>query len=179
MFLRQQTDEELAPFGTLADVTRQARKPLATFLGDPRLACQTDNLTLRMLLVPHPLIPDAHFINPMHTKRLVREALARLRGFDFVDVVENSDLEHRLQRWLGCSFSHDRHNETNAIVEQFRVPLHRELTPEGHELLDARSRLDFRLWAQIVAQCLPDREVFKLREQTIMVNVARYSILMA
>jgi hypothetical protein len=149
------------------------------FLAEPRLACQTDNLALRMLLWPHPFLPEAEFIDPIHGERLVHTAMARLLEFDFVGVVENGSIANRLQRWLDRPFIYDRHNETTAIPRQYRTLLHRELTPDALDLLDARSGLDFRLWAQIAADGLPDRDVSKLRERTILANVARYSLLMA
>ena len=179
LFWRQHTDKDLAPWGSWADRVRQSRKPLADFLADPLLACQTDNLVLRMLLWPHPLLPLAQFIDPAHDEQLIHEAMARLLAFDFVDVVENGALMQRLQRWLDRPFNHDRYNETSAIPEQFRTPLHHELTPEAHDLLIARSRLDLRLWSEIAARCLPDRDIPRLREQTVLVNVARYGVLMA
>ena len=178
LFWRQHTDEDLAPWGNWADRVRQARKPLTDFAGDPLLACQTDNLMLRMLLWPHPLVPAAQFIDPVHDGQLVRQAMARLLEFDFVDVVEDGAFLHRLQCWLGRPFAHNRVNETRAIPQQFRTPLHGELTPEAYDLLDARSRLDFRLWAAIAARRLPERDIFRLRAQTILANVARHSVLM-
>ena len=179
LFWRQHTDKDLAPWGSWADRVRQSRKPLADFLADPLLACQTDNLVLRMLLWPHPLLPLAQFIDPVYDEQLVREAMARLLAFDFVDVVENGALMQRLQGWLDRPFNHDRQNETSAVPGQFRTPLHHELTPEAYDLLIARSRLDLRLWSEIAARCLPDRDISRLREQTVLANVARYGVLMA
>jgi hypothetical protein len=103
----------------------------------------------------------------------------RLLEFDFVDIVENCAFAQRLQCWLGCPFIYDHHNETNAMPKQHRALLHRELTPDALDLLDARSSLDLRLWAQIAAYRLPDRDVLRLRERTVLANVARYSVLMA
>lgn len=176
---RQDTEAMLAPWGDWAQWVRQARAPLATFLSEPTLACQTDNLMLRALLWPHPLIPEAQFIDPSHADRLVQQAMMHLMEFDFVDVVENRALGHRLQRWLGWPFSHDQHNETSQIPEEFRTPLHRELTPEALDLLDARSQLDLRLWAPIAARHVPGRDVSRLRQQMLLATVARHSVLMA
>jgi hypothetical protein len=179
LYWRQHTDEDLLLWGEWADRVREARKPLAAFLNDSALACTTDNLMLRMLLWPHPLIPMDRFIDPRNDEQLVSDALARLLAFDFVDIVENRSFIHRLSCWLGRRFEYGRHNETKPIPDQLRAPLHRELTPEAHELLEVRSRLDLRLWAQIAAYHRPDRPVSKLREQTILANVARHSVLMS
>jgi hypothetical protein len=178
LYWRQLTEPELAPWGDWADFVRLARKPLVNFLTEPTLASQTDNLILRMLLWPHPLIPATQFIDPVHDRHLLRDATARLAEFDFVDVVENDALADRLQCWLGRPFSYDRLNETRPIPQQFRSPLHRELTREAYDLLCVRSRLDLCLWAKIAAHRLPGRNAENLREQTILANVSRYSVLM-
>lgn len=176
LYWRQLTDLELVRWGDWADYVRLARKPLANFLSDPTLACQTDNLILRMLLWPHPLIPMTQFIDPLHDRHLLREATARLEEFDFVDIVENDALVKGLQCWLGRPFSHHRLNETRPIPQQFRSPLHRELTLDAYDLLDARSRLDLCLWSKVAAQRLPDRDAEKLRGRVILANVSRYSV---
>jgi hypothetical protein len=179
LFWRSHTDAELAPWGAWAERVRKSRKPLVSFLDDPMLAGQTDNLALRMLLWPHPLLPEDRFIDPASDSCLLREANARLDEFDFVDIVENVAFEDRLQSWLGRSFSHARVNETRPIPLAFRTPLHAELASEALELLQSRSRLDFHLWARIVGSRLPGKDLFELRQQTILANLARYGVLMA
>ncbi|HEY4043411.1 MAG TPA: hypothetical protein VGM32_16405 [Rhodopila sp.] len=179
LFWRQHTDAELAPWGCLAERVRKARQPIAVFLNDPGLSCQTDNLMLRMLLWPHPLLPSGRFIDPLHDARLLRQAMANLQEFDFVDVVENGAVGDRLQSWLCRPFIYPRANETRPIPQQFRTPLDRELTPEVMDLLEFRSRLDFHLWAAIARLRFPGRDISKLRHQTIIKNVARYGVLMA
>jgi hypothetical protein len=178
LFWRSHTDVELAPWGCLAEQVQKSRQPLVDFLKDPILACQTDNLALRMLLWPHPLLPAGRFIDPATDARLLHEAMAHLDEFDFVDIAENAAFENRLQSWLGRSFGYARVNETRPIPSQFRAPLHRELTSEALELLDSRSRLDLHLWTKIVRGRLPDRDISELRQQTILTNVARYGALM-
>jgi hypothetical protein len=179
LFWRSHTDVELAPWGGWAERVQKSRKPLVSFIGDPKLAGQTDNLTLRMLLWPHPQLPAGRFIDPASDSRLLREAIARLDAFDFVDVVENNTFEDRLQSWIGRSFTHARVNETRPIPLPYRNPLHAEMTSEALGLLRLRSRLDFHLWAKIVASRLPGRNIFELRRQTILNNLERYSALMA
>jgi hypothetical protein len=179
LFWRQHTDEDLAPWGDWGKRVRQSRMPLVDFLAEPQLACQTDNIALRMLLWPHPLLPEAEFIDSIHTGRLVRTEMSSLLKFNFVVFVKTGTIANRLQRWLDRPFTYDRHNETNVIPQQYRTLLHRELTPDALDLLDARTGLDFHLWARIATDGLPDRDVPKLRERTILANVARYSLLMA
>jgi hypothetical protein len=179
LFWRQHTDTELAPWGNWANRVRVSRQPLADFLSDPTVACQTDNLTLRMLLWPHPLLPADGFIDPAHDERLVREATARLLAFDFVDIIDNGTFVDRLASWLGQRFHYEQANETQPIPVQFRSPLHRELTVDAVDLLEFRSRLDCHLWSRIAARHIPSQNVSKLRGRTILTNVARYGVLMA
>jgi hypothetical protein len=179
LFWRQHTDMDLAVWGGWADHVRKSRQPLVEFLSDPLLACQTDNLTLRMLLWPHPLLPTDRFIDPVNDQRLVHEALARLLKFDFVDIVEDPRFVHRLEAWLGHPFHYTVSNETMPILKQFCSPLHRELTSEALELLEFRSRLDLHLWTLVSARHFQRREVSNMRQQTIISNVARYGVLMA
>jgi len=136
-------------------------------------------LTLRMLLWPHPLIHGDRFIEPIHDEPLFMEAEARLRMFDFVDILENEMLSQKLEHWLGRALCYERVNETIAVPGEYRSPLNLEFTCHAHELLTARSRLDLRLWTSVVKQRLQDCEIASLRERTILSNVARYSILMA
>ena len=179
MYWRQHTDSALAPWGKWAEYVRHARKPLAVFLREPLLACQTDNLTLRMLLWPHPMVPVDRFIDPADDQRLVVAAMARLRGFNFVDIVENDKFVSNLQRWFGRAIVYDRGNETGAVPAEFRAPLHQELTAEAYELLEARSRLDYRLWAEIAADRVSGCDPARLRERALMANIARYGLLMS
>jgi hypothetical protein len=179
LFWRQLGDPALSPLGRWADYVRNSREPLARFLAEPAIACQTDNLALRMLLWPHPLIHGSRFIEPIHDEPLFMEAEARLRMFDFVDFLENENLSQKLEDWLGRALCYERVNETIAIPAEYRSPLNLEFTSHAHELLTARSRLDLRLWTSVVKQRLPDREITTLRERTILSNVARYGVLMA
>src|ERR1700733_4176589 len=179
LFWRQQSDLALTRLGRWADFVRHSREPLARFLAEPAIACQTDNLALRMLLWPHPLIHEDRFIEPIHDEPLFIEAEARLRMFDFVDILENEKLSQKLEHWLGRALRYERVNETTSIPTEYRSPLNLEFTSHVHELLAAHSRLDLRLWASVVKQRLPDCEITTLRERTILSSVARYSVLMA
>jgi hypothetical protein len=179
LFWRQQSDAALTPLGRWADFVRHSREPLARFLAEPTIACQTDNLALRMLLWPHPLIHGDRFIEPTHDEQLFMEAETRLRTFDFVDILENEKFSQILERWLDRVLRYERVNETIAIPAEYRSPLNLEFTSQAHELLNARSRLDLRLWTLVMKQRLQDCETATLRERTILSNVARYSVLMA
>lgn len=173
LYWRTRTDEQLRPWGEWGQVVRYARRPLAEFLSCRSVACQTDNLTVRMLLWPHPRIPDADFIRPQEDSRLVEEAAERLRSFAFVDLVENPAWPAHLSRWVGQPVSPTRVNETPAAPASVRSPLSDELTPQALALLDARSRLDLALWQTGVGRWVPDAEPDTLGRHTLMRQVAR------
>ena len=178
LFWRQHTDLLLEPLGDWAAFVRYGREPLARFLNQPRIACQIDNLALRMLLWPNPFIKPDQFIDPVHDEHLVREAIARLDALDFVDIIENDRFLQNLERRFDRAFVYMRSNETSAIPREFRSPLHREFTSEAQELLAARTRLDLRLWTAIANRQMVEG-VAALRERTILANIARYGVLMA
>jgi hypothetical protein len=178
LYWRQASGASLSSWGPWGDRMRYARQPLASFLDQPLIACQTDNLAVRMLLWPHPLIPVDAFIDPANDETLVAEALARLRGFSFLDIVENDRLMENLQTWLGQSIDWHRLNESGKIPKSLRVSLDDELTAEAYCLLGSRTRLDLRLWSAIALQSLPDRDISELRVQTVLTNAARYASLL-
>ena len=57
--------------------------------------------------------------------------------------------------------------------------MHRELTPRAYELIEARSRLDLRLWEDIARRRLPGMDLGRLRQRTIISAVSRYAAMMA
>lgn len=155
LYWRQLADSEMTPWGLFADLVARARRPLAEFLRDPELAAQTDNLAVRMLLWPDARIPADGFITPNHDKALLKDALVRLRSFDFFDYLENPALVNNVSDWLGLPFQLHSINETRPTQREFPVDLCRELTPVCHALLESRSRLDQRLWREAVKTCTP------------------------
>src|SRR6185437_1118360 len=74
IFYRSQSDETVSRLAGFGRVVRLARRPLIEFLNHPEAACHTDNKYVRMLLWPHPLIPDDGFIDEASGERLVCEA---------------------------------------------------------------------------------------------------------
>jgi len=178
LYWRQHSDAALQPWNVWADRVRYARHTLAIFLGSPLVACQTDNVALRMLLWPHPMIPSGDFIDPVYDQCLIDEAIAVCSGFDFIDIIENLDFLKNLESWLGARIPYDRRNETFPDPS-IHTKLSAELTTEACDLLDARTRLDRRIWAAIAGRCLDTRQVTSLRESTLLFNVARYAALVA
>jgi hypothetical protein len=179
MFLRQHTDAQLEGFGSWANFVREGRKPLAEFLSIGALGPGLDNGVLRTLLWPHPLIPSDGFINPEHDEVLVAAAMEKLNAFSFVDIIENPKMIENLQLWLRRAISYPRENVTLHIPPELRTPFHKELNETAHNLLVSHSRLDLQLWTAVATQKLGTQQVRFVGERAKILNVARYSALMA
>jgi hypothetical protein len=156
---------------------RLTRQPLIEFLNHPEAACHTDNIAVRMLLRPHPLIPDDGFIDSASDERLVSEAAARLKAFAFADVVENPRLEDDVRAFLVRPFVHRRVNET-IVPSELRVPLGEELNDEALLLVERRSRLDRELWGTVAAERIAGADPTALSDDTFRRTVTRYAALM-
>ena len=178
LFWRAYTDDDLLPWGLWGDRVRLARKPLQDFLSSPEIACHTDNLVTRLLLWPDPLIPDGDFIDPRNDKALIRKAAARLKRFAYVDVIENPSFLQSLEAWLGRPLTYPVVNQTKVTPPLLTTPLYQALSPNALTLLDERSRLDLSLWATITEQRVTSLASAKLRERTLMRNIARHSDLL-
>jgi hypothetical protein len=150
-FWRGFADAQMADWGGWAAVMRLARGPLAALLTDPRAACQIDNVATRLLLWPHPLIPDDGFIAPEADTVLLAEARAALAGLNFVGVQDGPDFWARLAAWLGRDFLPGRHNVTPPVP----VDLDQELTQACRAQVEARTRLDRVLWRRRLALDTP------------------------
>jgi hypothetical protein len=128
LYWRAMPDDSLARLGAWADYVRRAQEPLKDFLSLGDLACQTDNLSVRMLLWPHRLIPEADFIDRRYDAALLKDALGALKQFAFVDIIENPKMHPSLERWLGRRVPYARISETPHLPLSLAHPLHSELT---------------------------------------------------
>jgi hypothetical protein len=179
LYWRSYSEEQMAPWGGYAAYMRRGRDALIQFLSAREIACQMDNLSVRLLLWPHSMIPQNDFIEHRYDDLLVREAVARLRQFSFVDIVENPELEANLETWLGRGFSFKTVNETSRTPEAFRTSLDREFSAEVFDLLEARNRLDLRLWLALARERLTGTDPNAFRLRILMRNVARHTLLAA
>jgi hypothetical protein len=128
------------------------------------------------------LLPADGFIEPAHDRTLLRDARRRISRFAFVEAIENSAFQARLESWLGCAVPADRMNETTTMPmpDELRSALHVELTSDARRLLQERSRLDLELWRDVLrAAGLPPSGIAKLRANTQERTLARYTQLMA
>ena len=167
-------DEDLLPMGALGRVVRLSRQPLVEFLNHPEVAFVTDNIAVRMLLWPHPLIPDHGFIDSASDERLASEAAARLKTFDFADVIENPRLEDNVRAFLARPFVYRRLGE-NLVRSDLSVPLEEELTGEALLLVEHHSRLDRELWRAVAAERIAGADLTALSDDTFRRTVTRYA----
>jgi len=158
---------------------KRVRGRFIDFLSYPEIACQVDNISLRMLVWPHPRVPNDDFIDRKDDEELLQLALDRLKRFSFLDVIENPQFEANLQDWLGTELNYSRVNVSQSMPKHLRVPLYREFTPETLEALKARSRLDRVLWTAVAAARMPGIDLAELSRNTLIRNVARYAAIMA
>ena len=173
LYWRSQTEDQLRSWGKWADYVKRNRGPLGEFLFRREIAGPTDNLYARMLLWPHPLIPDSDFIDPRHDNVLVRLALNQLEKFAFRDIVENPQLQANIQKWLQRPFSLGIVNETPAAPSVQHRSLDEELTPEVHRALENRTRLDLKIWSAVARQVgITDPEA--LRDFALTKNIERH-----
>ena len=169
------TDEQLGSWG--AGWERQGRLLLGTLknsLAHPLSFSFTDNLALRMLLRPHPLIPEDHPIDERNDDVLVKEALGRLQTFNFVDIVENPRLVANFARCLGDSVTPIVLNKTDIALIKLKTSLEHELTHEVFKLLRSRTRLDLQLWEFVARNRLSEGELKALRFRSVRRSINKY-----
>jgi hypothetical protein len=179
LFWRGFTHEQLEPWGAWATYSRIAEQPLAAFLTDPRIACQTDNIATRLLLWPHPAIPPGAFIDPTHDATLIDQATNALASLDFADLTENPAFTRNLATFLATPPPVlARHNETPALPPHLRMPAARALSRDALAALRARSRLDHALWRSL-ATTRGIAEPSHLAEDSLLRGAARFADLLA
>lgn len=179
MYFCSLTEEALRPLGALAKYVRKSHEGLDIFLSEASLGCQIDNCITRFLLWPHPLIPSDGFILQDDDEDIVEQALQKIEKFTYVDVIENPDLEKNLRAWLGREFVLKPANKTGVILPQLKMPLCRELTTSALRNLEARSRIDSKLWAYVAAAKVGDAAAARQRDDAIIQAISRYAHMMS
>jgi hypothetical protein len=176
LFWRGLPAAEIAQWGGWGERMRLSQGPLADFLFDERIACQTDNLALRMLLWPHDAIPRNGFISAVDDASLLAAANDRLSTYAYVGAVEAPGFRSDLARWLGQPIDYTNENVTLRMPVELRTDLAGLLTPEALSLLRMRTRLDDQLWRGAIGAGV-DTEA--LRFNALLSVIARYGALMA
>lgn len=147
---------------------------LVDFLNAPSIACQTDNLLLRMLLWPHPLIPDEGFIAREADAELLDAARTALQSLSFIGSTEEPHLSMRLSEFLGTIVDLGRENAT-AASSVAEVPiLAEELQAAALDALRDRTRLDAILWAEAMIGIPGTAPPAALAEQAFHGALLRY-----
>ena len=172
-YWRSRTPGMLRSWGRWRRMVERAHQDLEVFLSDPLVACQTDNMALRMLLWPHKLIPDQGFIDPRDDAALLEAARARLARFDWVDVMENDRLAENLRVWLARPFHYRHLNRAAPRPARGDSDLADDLSNRAFELLGRRSRLDLRLWQDVVRRRMPDVDPAVMQQRTLLRTAAR------
>src|ERR1700758_4904265 len=69
--------------------------------------------------------------------------------------------------------------DNGRVPRPLRRPLAEELSPEAFHLMEARSRLDLRLWHDVARKSVQPRYLDNLRDRARLHSVARHAQLMA
>jgi hypothetical protein len=179
LFSRSLSRDQFTGWGEWTEyLLRQVTGSLEHFLSSPELASSVDNMSVRMLLWPHPLIPDIDFIDPRNDEALLHDSVETLWKFGFLDIIENPDMPKNLQGWLGRPVRYVPINETASVQLPLKRPLYKELTTKAIDLLEARARLDRRLWTLLANNRLGRMAAELLERRALLRSVSRHSWLM-
>jgi ribosomal protein S24E len=188
LYNRTYDDERAALYGDWGSRIAFARLPLHEFVCKNEIFCLIDNTLTRMLLWPHPFIPNDDTIEIRYDDILYREAIKALDRFDYIDTAENENLVERFCAWLQSipkkalvsqikTYIGD-HN-TNAKKNSFKLSaahkhldIESEITKARH-LLETRTRIDRKLWENIVSQRL-EKSVETFRHRAWRSSISRY-----
>lgn len=120
-----------------------------SFLSQPAIASQTDNLTVRMLIGADPSIPLDGFIEDDVLDALTDRATAVLDRLGYVDLVERGeDCWSGLGEWLGVDLTVPRVNVTRLAAGP---TIDRSWFADQGALAD-RTRGDRRIWDHVAAR---------------------------
>jgi hypothetical protein len=169
-YWRSYDDAQLATFGGWGKMIATSQRDLASFLSEPAIACQTDNLITRMLLWPRADIPADNFIDPSHDEIILGAAHAMIDRFAHIDVMENAGFDNNLEAWLNATYglsiwerlrramTRAQPSRTNQARKPFvrpDTPLATQLEGPAGSLLATRSRLDVILWSRVAQTVMP------------------------
>ena len=177
-YWRRMGEPDLAWLGDFKPRQRVAWEPLRRIVSDPSVACQFDNVATRMLLWPDRLIPGDGFIAPADDDELAAKALSVLARFHYVDVVESPNMRDDFASWLGCHFQHRHLNETGVMPPERRTSLADELSADVCALIEARSRLDRRLWKEVCKSRNPQSDPTMIGMASMASAIAKHSLLL-
>jgi hypothetical protein len=179
LFARAHSDFNLRHWGGLAGWMRAARSDLLDYIDNPEVAAHVDNVSVRLLLWPHDLIPSDAFIDPAHDDELFEQAVAMLDTFDYARVVEDPDYVADLGEWLGRPLDMPRLQQVGGLPQPDSPDLAGEVSGSGADRLQWRTRIDERLWSHLAARVFAAEQVDEVRERAYQDAVERYSDLVS
>jgi hypothetical protein len=174
LFNAAHSDFMLRHWGVLKEWLRAARKPLPEYLSQPQLAPHMDNHITRFLVWPHPALPEADFIDPGDDDELCAAALERLDRYSFVGCVENPELASDLGRWLGRELVMTRPPDLPPMHRTRRPDVNAELAA-ARDMLDARCRIDARVWRHVVRRTMPAVDPAALADRVLAESLRSYA----
>ena len=179
LYNRTYDDTRAALYGDWGRMFVLSRLPLRDFVCQNDIFCLIDNTLTRMLLWPHPLIPENAAIESTHDDFLYREAAAALDRFDYIDSAENENLIDNFSNWLDFNYGRsivsrvktlmgDR--DSGAVKNGFSPSNYKKSfdieveIAEAAALLHVRTRIDRKLWDNVISNRLRKSvEVFSRR----------------
>ena len=166
LYQRTYDDARTALYGDWGMTIALSRLPLRDFICRSDIFCLTDNILTRMLLWPHPLIPENAAIETVHDDRLYREAMAALDRFDYIDSAENDNLIENFSAWLDLTYGRALVSrlktwagvrDNNMTKNAFRSSNYEKSFDIESEIaaakpaLQARTRIDQKLWNHLIS----------------------------
>lgn len=188
-YSRGYSDDVLALYGSWGRAIAGARLGLADFLEKRELACVTDNLILRMLLWPHPLIPSEDFIDPANDAVLLSAARIVLADFSYVGIVESPKSTEDLDKWLQDTYGvsiwtnlrrrisenrPSKENKSKIPMVKMSIKLSEEVRSGAGALLHDRNRLDNFLWNTAAEKFFTPQQADRLHSDSLIKNIVRY-----
>ncbi|MCB0994409.1 MAG: hypothetical protein KDB21_04920 [Acidimicrobiales bacterium] len=150
-YWRTLTEDEHRSWGQY-QAARVAQRPLGEFVRTAHIAHVTDNLALRLVLGPHPLVPVHDFIADTDIDELVDQAWSALESLGHLDLLERgADVFDALARWLGASLHVGRRNVTE-VEDAPSVDLADLGSAATIAAVHDRSAADLELWHRIAAR---------------------------
>lgn len=147
-YWRSLTEADHEPWGDY-QAARTAALPLGRFAETARIAHVIDNLALRLVLGPHPLIPVHDFIAEAHVDELVDEAAASIDTLGHVDLLERGPaVFEALSTWVGAPLEVGRRNVTE-VDDAAPVDLEDLSGANTVAAVHDRSVADLELWAHV------------------------------
>lgn len=151
-----------------------SRLSLGDFLRRGEVMHFADNLTTRMIVGRHPLIPVDDPIQSEHVDELASIGAAAIDRLGFVDLLERGDLvTDSYEQWLGAPVSRERVNETDPDAG-VPVDIDDLVATSTLELLDRHNQVDLLVWVHVARLLgMEDREARRLADATFAGSVAR------